>query len=173
MRWEKIVQVFGQGDTDAATTVIRLAAECPSFGMRDFFFVIDEVVRMRGTELDVNPSYREVLSSSRQVGKPMYGISATLSSFRKMCESGTYYVSDIVFRNLCRVLFDTDAWDDDVIFKPEFSEELAGRVAEMKKRISGPSGLGPEPVLKYLDMFKKLSEFMEKATEKIQARSGI
>lgn len=173
MRWEEIVQVFGQDDTDAATTVIRLAAECPSFGLRDFFSVIDEVVRMRGTALDVNSSYREVLLGSRQVGKPAHGIGAALSSFRKMYESGTYYVSDIVFRNLYRVLFDTDAWDNDVLFKPEFAEELAGRVAEMEKRISGQSRPGPEPVSKYLDMFEKLSEFMEKATEKIRVRSGI
>jgi len=173
MRWEEIVKVFGQDDTDAATTVIRLAAECPSFGMRDFFSVIDEAVRIRGTALDVNPSYREALLGSRQVGKPAHGISAALSSFRRLYESGTYYVSDIVFRNLYRVLFDTDAWDDDVLFRPEFAEELADRVAEVKKRISGSSKRDSEHVSKYLDMFETLSEFMEKATEKIQVRSGI
>lgn len=155
MDYETVKELFGKGDGDASVMALSTAARDASFGWRELLDVLE--------------------TTFRHYHRPNDRVEIKWGSFVRNFGGTppTLYHSDYVFRNLYRMMFMSDFWDD-AIMTPEFIEGLAA-LAERAK--SGNSSLD-QFRRKYwnkdaMDLTEKLLEFKDKLAEKVMLASGI
>lgn len=120
MNYREIIDRFGIEDQSPSELLLKLTVDWPDFSWRDLISILTEVYDHFHAKDDVRG--RDSLSASAQVGKTMQSLMASLQSLQSDLSSGTYYQSDIIIRNLFRVLFETNTWDQDIIQNADFFE---------------------------------------------------
>lgn len=166
MTWDDVIRLFGQEDKDPSETLFRLSIEFPDFGPKDLLSVFDVLTEGAWGKNDVNPK-------AYGGGGWGAGIAKTLATFKQMYGMKTYYLSDIAFRNVFRIMFETSGWDDGILFQPDFFGELDSRVDKLRRSTRYHAGQKPHFVGRDLEPYEKLAEFGDRVCEKIRTRSGI
>ena len=179
MTWERIVSAFGAEDADPRYVLLRLAVDEPRFGVADLLGVFEVMKEKHRTEEDV----RHVVMEQSLL--PGGGVSSAplasyIAALQKQIESDTRYSSDIVFRNLFRICFETSEWDAEILFQPSFLEGVLAVVrsaredAERQRLAARQFGKSSETGLSFasaLDFYEKIAEFSDRLAEKVRTAS--
>lgn len=168
MTYDEVKGLFGKEDRSPGETLLRLSAERPDFGASDLISLFETVRTNFRKGDDMN---FDVCASGTSISKYM----AFITSAR---QTRTYYSSDIVFRNVWRVMFETSEWDQDILFQPDFFGKFSEFVSASKPKprrarrtfVSIPSRDAPERDA--LDFWEAMAEFQDALAEKIRIASG-
>lgn len=175
MTYADVVELFGKEDMQASETLFRLSMSMPEFGWRDLLevFVLLKQNFRQGQDVNRTLAGRTIGPASLPLMQKWLGV---VSEAR---ENRTYYLSDIAFRNVWRVMFETSEWDREILFQPDFFGRFSSFVDGVKPKrdprrhrhfVSIPSRDVPERDA--LDFWEAMAEFRDALAEKIRAASG-
>jgi hypothetical protein len=98
-------------------------------------------------------------------------VSRYMSQSSAMMANKTYFSSDVISRNLYRIMFLSSEWDSEILFQPDFIEDFCSFVSEQEPRREG-YGPGSAPFNRALDLYEMLLEFKDKLVDKVRTASG-
>lgn len=165
MTYAEIVGMFGGEDRDPSETLLRLSVSFPRFGpaeLLDVFRMIADEFRGKN---DVNPGF------SARVGG-VVSAAAIFASAQRAFADKTYFSSDIIFRNVYRIMFQTSEWDAEILLQPDFVGDFCEFVSEQEPRREN-HGPGDAKFNKSLDLYEILMEFKDNLVAKIKLASGV
>ena len=162
--YSEVVDMFGIEDRLPSEMLFKLVIFCPHFGPGDLIGVFRAVAAEFRGKNDVNPAL---------VRNPV----GFLTRPDSMIASKTYFSSDVILRNLYRIMFQSSEWDSEILFQPDFIGDFCRFVDEMKpswKNYSKNYGPGAAaPFNRALDLHEMLLEFKDKLVDKAKMASGV
>lgn len=161
MEWADAISLFGTDDREAPETALKVSVACPRFGARDLL----EVFRL----VAANYRKRADVSDSPWVIPAAPGNGRSLAAMLKMMQDRIWYRSDVILRNLHRVMFSSPYWDF-FVMTPEFIEGFSEIEAEAKQRSRADV---KKSKFQSLDLHEALAEFKDKLAEKARLASGM
>lgn len=161
MAYAEMVDLFGIEDKLPSEMLFRLSVFRPRFGPADLLDVFRATaVEFRGKN-DVSPAARVSSFSSPASVKAA-----------SMFANKTYFSSDIIFRNLYRIMFLSSEWDSEILFQPDFIKDFCDFVSELKPRREGYDPGSAPFDSRALDLYETLLEFKDKLIDKVKTASG-
>ena len=158
---DQLLSVFDGGDPEPA--LLKLAAVCPSFGKNDLLLALRQLRDMP----DRGDSLREAMKLFQGASLGSWGaFSVALGTgFGDIFSSK----KDNAFRTIFRVMFETAAWDDEILFQPGFFDEVV-TIRDALRRATGNTGYHDR---RKLDMYEVFAEMADKLADKIRLHSGV
>ena len=165
MTYADAVSLFGMEDRLPSEMLFRLSVFCPGFGWRELLGVFRMMAENFRKTNDVSPdaAWKTSPTTSQLTG--------FLSRSTAMMANKTYFSSDIISRNLYRIMFQTSEWDSEILFQPDFIKDFCDFVSEQEPRREG-YGPGSAPFNRALDLYEMLLEFKDKLVDKARTASG-
>ena len=160
MAYAEMVDLFGIEDRLPPEMLFRLSVFRPRFGPADLLDVFRAIAAEFRGKNDVSPAARVSSFSSQASAK-----AASLFANK------TYFSSDIIFRNLYRIMFLSSEWDSEILFQPDFIGDFCRFVDEMEPSREN-YGPGSAPFNRALDLYETLLEFKDKLIDKVKTASG-
>jgi len=161
MKLDDIYSVFGGEDPESA--LLRLAVECPSFGKNDLLLVLRQLC----DELDYMYLFTHTMQNA------FYGMQGIMAN---MAGSTTDFVNlffakeQSALRTIFKIMFETSAWDDEILFQPGFLDEITS-IRDACRRGAKESAAGLYDMHK-LEMYKTFDEMVDRLADKIRLHSG-
>jgi hypothetical protein len=156
MTYAEAVKLFGIEDRLPSEILLRLYVFCQRFGPNELLGVFRMLAEEFRGKNDVSSGARCHLTSA---------------NLALMIANKTYFSSDVISRNLYRIMFLSSEWDSEILFQPDFIEDFCHFVSEQEPRREG-YGPGSAPFNRALDLYEMLLEFKDKLVDKVKMASG-
>ena len=160
MAYSEVVDMFGIEDRLPSEMLFKLVIFCPHFGPGDLIGVFRAVAAEFRGKNDVNPVL--VQNPARFLTRP-----------DSMIASKMYFSSDVILRNLYRIMFQSSEWDSEILFQPDFIGDFCRFVDEMKPSWKNYGPGAAAPFNRALDLHEMLLEFKDKLVDKAKMASGV
>ena len=169
MTYSDAVDLLGTEDKLPPEILFRLSVFCPRFGPDELLGVFRMMAEEFRGKNDVNPAARSRMSRSPW----SIGVNGGfLSRESAMIANKTYFSSDIISRNLYRIMFLSSKWDSEILFQPDFVEDFCRFVSEREPRRENYLP-GEAPFNRALDLYEMLLEFKDKLIDKVKTAAGV
>ena len=120
--YQDVISLFGEKDEEAEVLALNFSIKHPDFTWHDLLKCIELIIENFHASKADNTMYGVCLHS-RQIGAN--GWTSMISQMMVKIETQTAWHSEIILRNIFRLMFETSIWDQDIIMNTDFIDSFS------------------------------------------------